>query len=114
MSFGSIWKRYGCCDGPINKMNGIKTIFVLQSFNYRTIPQWFTNKRDAIIPIQFEVDANSMIYKYSFSDNLCDTELYLRTSDDIFPIIRELISQKIMNVERCNVINGYTTWRVTC
>jgi len=120
MSFTGQWRRYGCCpldqdDLPSPPQNLV--VFEMIGYNYRSIPEWFDETGQKMLPIQFSVLHNNLLYRYTFykrDDPLCDHVFHLSTSDGIFPLIYEKLSGKRMKVQKVNYHNGYTTWRVTC
>lgn len=120
MAFSGRWKPYGCCpyDGnnipspPQNLME-----FEVAGYAYRSVPIWFDSTGQRMIPLQFSMNFNSLIYRFSFykkTGSLCSNTFHLSTSDDIVPIIHEIVTGKEMNVTRIAKHNGYTNWSVTC
>jgi len=120
MASGSLMEKYGCCtldyaNLPQSPPNLV--VFYVSGFYYRTIPDWSDSNGAKLIPIQFSILEDELVYKYVFykpNIPLCDMVWFMRTSDDIFPNIREWVTQKAMKVTRADKYNGYTTWMISC
>ena len=120
MASGYLEKKYGCCtlDGsnlPQSPPNLV--VFYVSGFYYRTVPEFYDSNGVKLIPIQFSVLEDKLVYKYVFykpNIPLCEMKWFMRTSDDIFPNIKEWVTQRVMNVTRAMKYNGYTTWEISC
>ena len=121
MAFDGQWKRYGCC--PLDSDNLPEppknlAVFYVLGYNYRTIPQWANVEGRRLLPVQFSVDGDKLLYRWTFykpyNVPLCEMVWFMSTSDDIFPRIEEWITQTSMKVTRVSRYNGYTLWRITC
>ncbi len=120
MAFTGIRKSYRCCpldSDDLPQPPGNLLIFVLQGYNYRKIPQWFSSDGRNMIPLQFNVDTDHMLHRWTFYKKLgdvCNMEWYLVTSDNIVPNIYEWISDRDMKVERILNKFGHTYWKISC
>lgn len=120
MALSGQWRRFGCCpldqdDIPAPPPN--LAIFELKGYLYRTIPEWFDEDGQKLLALQFSITADKSKYRWSFyrpQGELCKKFYRLSTSDDIVPVITELLTGTRMNVIRISKHNGYTTWSVSC
>ncbi len=117
MAFAGIWKRYACCpenqsDLPAPIQNLI--IFEVSGYNYKTIPEWFDEHRNRMMPLQFSNDARALWYKFVFYKTIPpeSTFYYLSTFEDIMPVIKDGISGNNYLVQRLERHNSYTIWTV--
>lgn len=81
---------------------------------YRTVPEWFTPLGVKINPIKYSLVHEELYYRFEMyaTNQRQNILLYLRTSDDIKPRIRDAVTGRQLRVVRESVNNGYTTWRV--
>ena len=120
MASGSLMKKYGCCmleqaNLPQSPPNLVT--FYVSGFYYRTLPEWYDSTGASLIPLQFSILQEELVYKYAFykpAGDICDMLWFMNTSDDIFPTIYEWVTQREMNVKRVFRYNGYTTWAISC
>ncbi len=120
MATGSLERKYGCCildyaNLPQSPPNLV--VFYVSGFYYGTIPEWYDSSGVKLIPIQFNILPNKLVYKFVFykpNIPLCDMRWFMRTSEDIFPNIKEWVTQRAMKVVRAIKYNGYTTWEISC
>lgn len=120
MSFTGQWKRNACCtydqdDVPAPPQNLL--VFEVSGYIYRTIPVWFSESGLRMTPIQFSASTNHLYYRFTFykpQGSVCNNVYHFSTSDDIVPVIREVVSGKVMRVKRLTRHNGYTNWVVMC
>ncbi len=115
MAFNSVWKRYACCPenqsdlpAPIENL----VVFELSGYNYQTIPEWFDEHKNKMIPLQSSADTRALWYKFVFYKTIPpeSTFYFLSTYDDIMPVIIDGISGNRYNVQRFERHNGYTVW----
>jgi hypothetical protein len=113
-------EKYGCCPFDYDNLPQSPpnlVVFYVTGYYYRTVPTWYDSNGVDLIPIQFNTWGTKLVYKYVFykpNVPLCNMEWYMRTSDDIFPNIREWVTMTDMKVERMARYNGYTTWKISC
>ena len=115
------FEKYGCCildNANLPQSPPNLVVFYVSGFYYRTLPEWYDSNGVKLIPIQFNILEDKLVYKYVFykpNIPLCDMIWFMRTSDDIFPSkIREWVTQRDMHVRRVTKYNGYTTWMISC
>lgn len=120
MASEDLMRKYGCCaldysNLPQSPPNLV--VFYVSGFYYRTVPEFYDSNGVKLIPIQFSVLEDKLVYKYVFykpNIPLCEMKWFMRTSDDIFPNIKEWVTQRAMNITRVMKYNGYTTWEISC
>ncbi len=110
MSFSGTWKKSGGCSKMLEPKNS--NTIILTGFNYRAIPELFTSEKRRKIPLKFSFYADRSEYTWELYDR-DEKEYYLSTSDDIFPSIYNIDTDRVAYVKRVGKHNGYTTWFVS-
>jgi hypothetical protein len=124
MSFSNLTRDFSnkCCGlgqnynlpAPIENL----MIFELTGYNYKTLPEWFDMEGVQMEALQFSIEHSKLKYTWSFykkeGDNICSSFFHLLTSDDIFPVIYEKITESYMKVERIAQTTNYTSWKISC
>ena len=120
MAFTGRWKKFGCCpldSDDLPQPFGNLVVFDLQGFIYRKVPQWFDEDGRKMVPLQFSVDTDNLLYRWTFYKkvgDICNMKWYLSTSDNIVPNIHDWVTSRDMRVERISNEFGHTHWKITC
>ena len=126
MSFSGIWispnPATKCCNKdskflqlPTNELY----VFDLTGFFYTEIPKWYDVQGRELFPLDYRQSGDVLLYRWQFaklplSYSACDRVWYLKTSEDVVPVITETITNTPMNVQRIYRIGGYTLWKISC
>lgn len=112
MSFTGVWKpRSGCCaDFPVVPRSNVTTLIV-DGFNYRTVPVFYSVGGKRIEPTNYSSHHHLLRSIFTLSGE--HKTFYIVTSDNIQPTITEWSTGKKADVSYLTHTNGYEVWSVS-
>lgn len=122
MAFTGDTQMIKCCKPSHQQPNPVHNLilFEVSGFRYQYMPIWIDSNGKRMIPLQLNETFNNckLAYTWKFYKDvnkpLCDMFWFLKTSDDIVPVVIEKITGTFMTVQRKEKCDGVTTWEITC